>query len=110
MSRLIDAVERRPQTAFAAFLVLHAAVWKTARPLVGAVGALVAILIIDGMHYFNFTAAKFNHDVIELPFWALAGFAFHAGLRQPLFFGGVCTAARGGRSIGRFENNGFDIT
>ena len=151
MFRLIDAVERRPQTAFAAFLVLHAVVWtalpailylnlpldliealtygrewqlgydklpplpwwtveivyrvfgvdtayyalaqavvvvafvlvwKTARPLVGALGALVAILIIDGMHYFNFTAAKFNHDVIQLPFWALAGFAFHAGLQR----------------------------
>ncbi len=151
MSRLIEAVERRPQAAFAAFLALHGlvwtalpailylnlpldliealtygrewqlgydklpplpwwtveivyrvfgvdsayyalaqvavivafiAVWKTARPLVGAVGALLAILIIDGMHYFNFTAAKFNHDVIQLPFWALAGFAFHAGLRR----------------------------
>jgi len=42
----------------------------------------VAILIIDGMNYFNYSAAKFNHDVIQLPFWALAGFAFHAALRQ----------------------------
>ncbi|MGE3145822.1 MAG: glycosyltransferase family 39 protein, partial [Pseudorhodoplanes sp.] len=25
---------------------------------------------------------KFNHDVIQLPFWALAGFAFHAALRE----------------------------
>ena len=23
-----------------------------------------------------------NHNVIEMPLWALAGFAFHAGLRQ----------------------------
>ncbi len=53
-----------------------AAVWLTARPLVGAVGALVAVLILDGMHYFHFTAAKFNHDVIQLPLWALAGYAF----------------------------------
>jgi 4-amino-4-deoxy-L-arabinose transferase-like glycosyltransferase len=59
-------------------------VWKTARPHVGAAFALVAILIIDGLHYFNYTAAKFNHDVIQLPFWALAGFAFHAALRQGL--------------------------
>ncbi|HEY6994578.1 MAG TPA: glycosyltransferase family 39 protein [Xanthobacteraceae bacterium] len=59
-----------------------AAVWVTARPLVGAVGALVAVLILDGLHYFHFTAAKFNHDVIELPLWALAGYAFHAGLRR----------------------------
>ena len=165
MFQLIDAVERRPQAAFAAFLFLHAVVWtalpailylnlpldliealtygrewqlgydklpplpwwlveivyrvlgvdtayyalaqavvviafvlvwKTARPLVGALGALVAILIIDGMHYFNFTAAKFNHDVIQLPFWALAGFAFHAGLRR----GGIGYWALLGAALG----------
>src|SRR5262249_58401772 len=38
-------------------------------------------LIVDGLHYFNFTAPKFNHDVIQLPFWALAGLAFHGALR-----------------------------
>ena len=59
-----------------------AVVWATARPLVGAVGALVAVLILDGLHYFHYTAAKFNHDVIQLPLWALAGYAFHAALRR----------------------------
>ena len=58
-----------------------AAVFAMARPLIGGVGALVAVLIIDGLHYFNYTAAKFNHDVIQLPFWALAGLALHRGLR-----------------------------
>ena len=47
----------------------------------GPLGALVAVLIVDGLHYLNYTAAKFNHDVIQLPFWALAGFAFHRALR-----------------------------
>ena len=41
-------------------------IFATARPLVGSTGALVAVLIIDGMHYFQYTAAKFNHDVIQL--------------------------------------------
>jgi hypothetical protein len=59
-----------------------AIVFATARPLVGAVGALVAVLIIDGLHYFNYTAPKFNHDVMQLPFWALAGLAFRSGLRH----------------------------
>jgi 4-amino-4-deoxy-L-arabinose transferase-like glycosyltransferase len=63
-----------------------AAVWLTAVPLVGAVGALVAVLIVDGLHYFHYTAAKFNHDVIQLPFWALAGYAFHAALRRGRMF------------------------
>ena len=65
-----------------AVIAAFVAVWLTARPLIGAVGALVAVLIVDGLHYFHFTAAKFNHDVIQLPLWAFAGYAFHAGLRR----------------------------
>jgi hypothetical protein len=58
------------------------AVWTVARQLVGRLGALVAILIIDGLHYFTFTAPKFNHDVVQLPFWALAGCAYWFALRR----------------------------
>jgi 4-amino-4-deoxy-L-arabinose transferase-like glycosyltransferase len=63
-------------------LIAFALVFATARPLVGATGALVAVLIIDGLHYFQYTAVKFNHDVVQLPFWALAGYAFHAALKR----------------------------
>ncbi len=65
----------------ASVLIAFAAVFATAVPLVGARRALIAVLIIDGLHYFQFTAAKFNHDVVQLPLWGLAGFAFHAALR-----------------------------
>ncbi len=56
-------------------------IYLAARPLVGTLGALASVLIIDGLHYLNYTSAKFNHDVVQLPFWALAGFAFHRALR-----------------------------
>ena len=86
---LIEAVHRTfyadiayYATAQIAVLIAFALVFALARPLVGATGALVAVLIIDGLHYFQYTAVKFNHDVIQLPFWALAGYAFHAGLRR----------------------------
>jgi 4-amino-4-deoxy-L-arabinose transferase-like glycosyltransferase len=69
-------------TAQAAVLIAFALVFALSRRFVGAVGALVGILIIDGLHYFQYTAVKFNHDVIQLPFWALAGYAFHAALRR----------------------------
>jgi len=59
-----------------------AVVYMAARPLIGGAGALIAVLILDGLHYVNYTAAKFNHDVIQLPFWALAGFALHRALRE----------------------------
>ena len=63
-------------------VIAFALVFALSRRLVGEVRALVAILIIDGLHYFQYTAVKFNHDVIQLPFWALAGYAFHAALRR----------------------------
>ena len=59
-----------------------ALIWALARPLVGGTGALIAVLIVDGLHYFGYTAAKFNHDVIQLPLWALAGYTFHAALKR----------------------------
>ena len=65
-----------------AVVIAFALVFATARPLVGAAAALAAVLIVDGMHYFQYTAVKFNHDVIQLPFWALAGYAFHAALKR----------------------------
>jgi 4-amino-4-deoxy-L-arabinose transferase-like glycosyltransferase len=64
-----------------AVVAAFALVYAAARPLVGGIGALVSVLIIDGQHYLNYTAAKFNHDVIQLPFWALAGLSFHRALR-----------------------------
>src|SRR6202167_2929620 len=68
--------------AQATVVIAFALVFATARPLIGAAGALVAALIIDGMHYFQYTAVKFNHDVVQLPFWALAGYALHAALKR----------------------------
>jgi Dolichyl-phosphate-mannose-protein mannosyltransferase len=65
-----------------AVIAAFALVFLTARPLIGDVRAILAVLIIDGLHYFHYTAAKFNHDVIQLPLWALAGYAFHAALKR----------------------------
>ena len=85
---LVEIVYRLAGHDFAYYLLAQAAVvtalwlvFLTARPIAGPIGALIAVLIVDGLHYFNYTAAKFNHDVIQLPFWALAGFAFHRALR-----------------------------
>ncbi len=85
---LVEVAYRLVGQDFAYYLLAQAAVvagfavvWAMARPLVSTRGALVAVVILDGLHYFNYTAAKFNHDVIQLPFWALAGFALHRALR-----------------------------
>jgi 4-amino-4-deoxy-L-arabinose transferase-like glycosyltransferase len=82
MHRIFDDDAAYYALAQISVIVAFVAVWATARKLVGATGALVSVLIIDGMHYLQYTAVKFNHDVIQLPFWGLAGYAFHAALKR----------------------------
>ena len=86
---LVEVVYRLVGHDFAYYLLAQvsvvaafALVYAMARPLIGGLGALAAVLIVDGLHYLNYTAAKFNHDVIQLPFWALAGYALHRALRE----------------------------
>jgi hypothetical protein len=72
------------------------AVWALARRIVGASTALLALLLIDGMNYFHFTAVKFNHNVMQLPFWGLAGFAYWAALKEKrLIYWGLLGVALG---------------
>jgi 4-amino-4-deoxy-L-arabinose transferase-like glycosyltransferase len=63
-------------------LSAFAAVWALTRRFASPAAAAASVLIIDGLHFFNFTAPKFNHDVVQLPFWALAGLTFHGALRS----------------------------
>src|SRR6266478_3351601 len=59
---LIEVVYRVIGTDAAYYMVAQVAViaafaivWMIALPLVGARGALVSILIVDGLHYFHYT-------------------------------------------------------
>jgi hypothetical protein len=61
-------------------LSAFAAVWAVMLRIASPAAAVASVLVIDGLHYFNFTAPKFNHDVVQLPFWALAGLSFHRAL------------------------------
>ena len=86
---LVDIMHRLIGHDFAYYLLAQVAVvaafgvvFMMARPLLGALGALAAVLIVDGLHTFNYTAPKFEPDVMHLPFWALAGFALHRALRD----------------------------
>ncbi|HEY6254361.1 MAG TPA: glycosyltransferase family 39 protein [Xanthobacteraceae bacterium] len=63
----------------AACVIALYAVWRLGRAVVGEQSALIAVLALEGLHFLNFTAVKFNHDVLQLPLWALTGlFVFRA--------------------------------
>jgi hypothetical protein len=65
-----------------AVIAAFTAIWFMGRAMLGASRALVAVLLLDGVNYFHFIAVKFNHDVIQLPIWAFAGFMYWRALRR----------------------------
>jgi 4-amino-4-deoxy-L-arabinose transferase-like glycosyltransferase len=56
------------------------AVYLLARDIAGPVQALIATLSLVGIHYYNYSAVKFAHDQMQLPFWALTALFFYRGL------------------------------
>ena len=58
------------------------AVWLLARETIGAFAGLIAVLVLEGVHFYNFSAVKFAHDQLQLPFWAFAGLFFYRALRR----------------------------
>ena len=61
---LVEIAYRLVGYDFAYYLLAQVAVvaalgvvWLAARPLAGPLGALVAVLIVDGRHYLNYTSA-----------------------------------------------------
>jgi 4-amino-4-deoxy-L-arabinose transferase-like glycosyltransferase len=74
--RLTGRIEAAYALGPLAVAVCFYAVWRLARELVGETEALIAVVVLEGIHFYNFSAVKFAHDQMQLPFWALAGFTF----------------------------------
>jgi len=51
-------------------------VWLLGRDTVGGFKALIAVIALEGIHYYNFSVVKFAHNQMQLPFWAFAGWFF----------------------------------
>jgi 4-amino-4-deoxy-L-arabinose transferase-like glycosyltransferase len=69
-----------------AVLVCFWAVWRLGRRLLSPVEALVAVVLLDGCVVFTIPTMEFNHNIVQLPIWGLAGWSLHRALvdRRPL--------------------------
>lgn len=57
------------------------AVWFLARMIVTPLGALVSVLTLEGVLFFDFMTPNVFPDLVVLPFWALATGSFYCALR-----------------------------
>jgi len=56
------------------------AVWRLAREVVEPTTALVAVLALEGIHFFNFSVPKFGHDHTLMVLWPLTAWFFYRAL------------------------------
>ncbi|MGC1588250.1 MAG: glycosyltransferase family 39 protein [Rhodomicrobium sp.] len=57
-------------------------VWLLARRILDPARALPAVLLLEGVVYFNVLSLEFNHNVIQLPLWAFIAYASHRAIRE----------------------------
>lgn len=69
-----------------AAVVCFYGVWLLAREVAGTRNALIAVLALEGIHFYNFSVVKFAHDQMQLPFWAFTGLFFYRALRRGRLF------------------------
>jgi hypothetical protein len=55
-------------------------VWLLGREIVGPFQALIGTLVLEGIHFYNFSAVKFSPDPMQLPFWAFAALFFYRAI------------------------------
>ena len=58
-------------------------VWKFSNLILeDKIYSLLAVLLLSGIYFFNFTTPEFNVNVSQLPFWALSVYFFWKGLNS----------------------------
>jgi hypothetical protein len=62
--------------------VAFVAVWMLARDILTPWRALVSVVALEGVHYHTITSIEFNANVVQYPFWAIAGLAFWRAMRH----------------------------
>jgi 4-amino-4-deoxy-L-arabinose transferase-like glycosyltransferase len=58
------------------------AAWELARDVLPPWMALVAVMALEGVNYYNLTGLEFNANVVQYPCWAIASLAFWRAARR----------------------------
>src|SRR6476660_240900 len=61
-------------------------VFLLAREVTDGRRALIAVFVLEGIHFYNFSVVKFAHNQLQLPFWAFTGLFFYRALARGRLF------------------------
>lgn len=80
-----------------AILITFWAIWRLGRRFLPPLYALISVLLLEGIMYYNILSPKFNPGTLMTPVWALSIFAAYVALREQKIWQwllvGIVTAA-----------------
>ena len=56
--------------------------WRFGKPMIGKARTIMAIGLLEGIIYYQFTTPEFNSNVSLLPLWAWSVYAFYLGVKK----------------------------
>jgi len=75
------------------------ALWTLGKKILPPLHALVAVLLLEGIQYFNLHAIDFNDNTLEMGLWALTILFFYDALQKPLWRNWILTGLFAGLSM-----------
>ncbi|MDX1901716.1 MAG: glycosyltransferase family 39 protein [Gammaproteobacteria bacterium] len=66
------------------------AVWRLALKFFTPIAALIGVMMLEGLQYYNFHAIDFNDNTLELSLWALTIYYFYQALTDKKYFDWIC--------------------
>nr|WP_321445495.1 glycosyltransferase family 39 protein [uncultured Cohaesibacter sp.] len=58
------------------------AIWRLGRAVIGAKAALLSVFLTSLIYFYNFPTPEFNHNVLQVPVWALMALVGWYALKQ----------------------------
>jgi hypothetical protein len=81
------------------------AIWKLARSMLPPWHAFTAVLLLEGIHYYNLSSFTFNPNIVMLPTWALLTLTFYRAMVSPSLGRWALAGACAGLAVlGKYES------
>lgn len=65
-----------------AIIITFYALWRLGKLILSPLYATVAVFILEGVQYFNFSGIELNDNLLELPLWSLIMLMFYYAVKQ----------------------------
>lgn len=65
-----------------AIIIAFYALWRLGKLILSPLYATIAVFILEGVQYFNFSGIELNDNLLELPLWSLVILMFYYAIKQ----------------------------